>query len=117
MNLLLTLVMLVVFMGVFFGISELYLSYKKNEILKNPSTVIGTITHKRSHKNRGIDVTYFVNGKSYTYSTAVSAKEFEQYKLADKIEMIYNKLDPSQAMPKEDFEEGELEGKVKQNQK
>lgn len=82
---------------------SLYDKYEAAEILKNPVHTKGTVIKKRSYKGKGIDVEYFVNNETYTLDTGVKTDTYKKYKYGDEIEIVYNKLNPSQAMLKEDL--------------
>lgn len=90
-----------IFLLIFFS-SKKYYEYIKKEILKNPVHHIGVVTKKRSYKGRGFDVEYFVNKEKYSFGTGVSNETYSKFKYGDEIEIIYNKLDPSQAILKID---------------
>lgn len=82
---------------------SLYDRYEAAEILKNPVYTTGVVAKKRSYKGKGMDIEYFVNKEPYILSTGVSTETYRKYNLGDEIEIVYNKLNPSQAMLKDDL--------------
>ena len=84
-------------------LTSLYDDHIKAEILKNPVSVIGVVTQKRSYKGKGMTIEYMVNKEPYTCRTGVSTETYKKYKICDEIELLYNKSDPSQAMLKEEL--------------
>jgi hypothetical protein len=77
--------------------------FKRDAILKNPVVSIGFVYNKMSYKGHSFNVEYFVNNERFTINDGVSEECYQKYKSGDNIKIIYNKIDPSQAILLEDL--------------
>ncbi|MCC3159895.1 hypothetical protein LJ737_21825 [Hymenobacter sp. 15J16-1T3B] len=73
---------------------------KRALILKNPGVTTGIITRRRTHKNRGVNVTYRVGGREYRLSARTSRAFLRSHQQGDTTAVVYAKADPSEALLK-----------------
>jgi uncharacterized membrane protein YqiK len=73
---------------------------KRELILQNPGYAVGTITRRRTRKNRSITVTYRVGGQEYRCRGRVTRLFLSNYKVGDTTTVVYAKADPSKAILK-----------------
>ena len=71
---------------------------KRELILKDPGYAVGTITRKRTRKNRSITVTYNVGRQQYRCKGRVTRHYLWTHKIGDTTTVVYAKSDPSQAL-------------------
>ncbi len=103
-------IIVMIIMGIiFYGLRYLYTIYISepimNRILKEPVTIIATITEKHSYKVRSFGLKYSFRGRELELSTTVSNETYKAYQEGDTISITISKSYPSSAILTSEYKE------------